>query len=70
MAKYTSKKVAIGMEATDVVAKFDDLSRFQPAIDRLPDEVKSKLGELRFEPDALVINTPQLGAIKLQVNGR
>ena len=67
MAKYTSKKVASGMDATDVVAKFDDLSRFQPAIDRLPDEVKSKLGELRFEPDALVINTPQLGAIKLQV---
>ncbi len=29
--------------------------------------MKSKLGELRFEPDALVINTPQLGAIKLQV---
>ena len=42
MAKYTSKKVAIGMDATDVVAQFDDLSRFQPAIDRLPDEVKSK----------------------------
>ena len=33
----------------------------------MPAEVADKVGDVRFEKDALIINTPQLGAITLKV---
>lgn len=70
MAKYTAKTVTIPVEAGVIAEKFSDLTAFQSALESLPDSVKSKIGNLRFEPDALIVDTPQLGAITLKVTER
>ncbi len=67
MAKYKAKPVTVAMPATEIAAKFADLTLFQGALDKLPADVAAKVGDVHFEPDALVINTPQLGAITLKV---
>ncbi len=67
MAKYKAKAVTVGMSAADIASKFEDLTAFQCALDRLPADVAAKVGDVRFEKDALIINTPQLGAITLKV---
>lgn len=67
MAKYKAKTVTVGMSAADIASKFEDLTAFQSALDNLPADVAAKVGDVRFEKDALIINTPQLGAITLKV---
>lgn len=70
MAKYSAKKVTVPVAADVIASKFNDLTAFQGALDKLPAAVREKIGGLRFEPDALVIDTPQLGAITLKVTER
>lgn len=67
MAKYSAKPVTVGMPASTISSKFEDLTTLQGALDKMPPEVAAKVGDVRFEKDALVINTPQLGAITLKV---
>ncbi len=67
MATYKAKPVTVAVSAATIASKFEDLTAFQGALDKLPAEVADKVGDVRFEKDALIINTPQLGAITLKV---
>lgn len=67
MAKYKAKAVTVAMPAEAIASKFEDLTAFQSALDKLPSDVAAKVGDVSFEKDALIINTPQLGAITLKV---
>ncbi len=67
MATYKAKPVTVAGSAATIASKFEDLTAFQGALDKLPAEVADKVGDVRFEKDALIINTPQLGAITLKV---
>lgn len=70
MAKYSAKPVTVAMPAASIASKFEDLTTLQGALEKMPADVAAKVGDVRFEKDALVINTPQLGAIRLQVTER
>lgn len=70
MATYKAKPVTVSVSAAAIASKFEDLTAFQSALDKLPAEVADKVGDVRFEKDALIINTPQLGAITLKVTER
>ncbi len=70
MAKYSSKPVTVPHGAQSLYDRFSDLSRFQEVLDKLPDEQRAKIGEVRFDTDSLSIVTPQVGEIKFIVKER
>lgn len=67
MSAYTGKTVTINLPAKEIAARFKDLSKLQGAFDNLSDEQRKQMGELRLEPDAIIINNPMAGEIRFQV---
>lgn len=65
--EYKSQPARIPQSAQQVISRFDDLSRLQDLMAQLPQDRLSEIGDISFEPDAIIINTPQLGAITLKV---
>lgn len=55
------------MPADELFAKLSDLTLLQSKVESLPDDVKAKVGEMRFTADSVVIVTPQAGEIELKI---
>ena len=53
MATYSSKPIEIPMQAESVYEKVSNLSGFQERIDNLPQDVKDKIGAVRFTEDSI-----------------
>ena len=70
MAKFESKPCVIDAPAEKVFSKLDDLTKLRDMIDKLPEEAKSKIGDVTFEKDSISINTQQVGTIKFVVKER
>lgn len=70
MAKFSSKPIAVESSAEAVAEKFSDLSRMQEYLDKLPAEERSKIGDISFTTDSIVLKTPQVGEITLKVTER
>lgn len=66
MARFSSKTVNLPVSADVICEKFSDLSRFESALEQLPDEQRAKIGDVKFDSDTLIIQTPQVGEIKFQ----
>lgn len=66
MAKYTSPAQTIGCPAEEIVAKFSDFRKLQTKLDELPESERSRVGDVSFTEDAIIINTPQVGQVKLR----
>lgn len=67
MAKYSGKPVVVGKPIDEIYNKVSDLSSFQQRIDQLPEEAKSRLGDVRFTNDKIFINAPGVGEIAFAV---
>lgn len=67
MSKYTGRAVTINAPAQVVADKFSDLTVFQDRLDKVPDDVRAKMGKVDFERDAIVLTHPQIGKIKFSV---
>lgn len=70
MAKYKGKTVRVEAPAADIAAKFSDLTVLGAHIDRVPEDQRNKLGNLRFEPDAIAIKNPSVGEMVFKVTER
>ncbi len=70
MAKYESKPVAVNQPVETLFDRFSDISLFQQRINEIPQEERAKLGDVTFEPDAICLNTPQVGQLKFKVTER
>ena len=70
MSKYSGKAVVIDRPAAEIAAKFEDLSRLQPALDNMSDEDRAKIGDVKFDRDSISIQTPQVGEIQFRVTER
>lgn len=70
MTTYSSKPVDVAMPASTVYERISDLGTFQERIDRLPEEVKSKIGSVTFTADTIVINAAPMGDMTLRVTER
>lgn len=70
MAKYSSKPVTLDVAPAAIAEKFSDFTNLQEKVDALPAEQRAKLGDVKFTKDSIVMNTPQVGAITLQVTER
>ena len=70
MATYKSKQVTISHPIEEVYEKISIIGAYQQKLDSLPAEVKDKLGDVRFEPDAIVITAAPVGEIRFAVKER
>lgn len=67
MSKFVSKPVSVDRPAEEVSSKFDDLSNLQGIIDQLPEEERSKAGDVKFDRDSIAIRTAQVGDITFRI---
>lgn len=70
MAKYTGKTARVDLAPTAISARFADLTALQNHADAMPAEERAKVGDVRFEQDAIVIRNPQVGDLTFRVAER
>ncbi len=70
MATYKSKQVTISHPIEEVYERISNIGAYQQKLDSLPAEVEDKLGDVRFEPDAIVITAAPVGEIRFAVKER
>ncbi len=70
MSKFVSKPTPVDRPAEEISSKFDDLSNLQGLIDQLPEDQKSKLGDVKFDRDTIAIHTSQVGDITFKITDR
>lgn len=67
MAKYTGKTARVSVAPSVIVAKFDDLSVMSDHTNSIPEEQRAKIGDVRFEKDAIIIKNPHIGEMAFNV---
>lgn len=67
MSTYTGKTVTVNRRPAEIAEQFKDLSNLQGAFDNLSDDQKGRMGEIRLEPQAIIINNPMIGEIRFTV---
>jgi hypothetical protein len=70
MTSYKSQPIEVAMSASAIYNRIYDFSKFEELIDKLPEEVRSQLGEVKFTADSIVIPHNMLGQITLRVSER
>lgn len=70
MSKFVSKPTRVERSPDEIASKFDDLSNLQSFIDQLPEEHKSKMGDVKFDRDTIAIHTSQVGDITFKITDR
>lgn len=70
MTTYSSKTIELQMPVEAVYARISDIGGFQSRIDQLPEEVRSKIGSVRFTDDSIIINAAPMGDMVLKVTER
>ncbi|MBD5267904.1 MAG: hypothetical protein HDS41_07015 [Bacteroides sp.] len=68
MTTYSSKPVEIPMSASAAYAKLTDLSSFQERLESLPEDLKSKVGDISFTADTISFNGTPMGALVLKLS--
>ena len=67
MALYKGKTTRVEVPAAVISEKFADLSVHKDFVDRIPEAERERIGNLRFEHDALVIVNPSIGEMKFTI---
>lgn len=67
MAKYTSQPVSINGSQAEVYNKISNLGAYQELLDKMPDDLRQKAGEVRFSDNAIIINANPVGEIHLEI---
>lgn len=70
MAKYSSQQVTINGSQADVYNKISNLGAYQELLDKMPDDLRQKAGDVRFTDDAIIINANPVGEIRLEIIDR
>ena len=58
------------MPAEDVYARSSNMESFESRISELPDDVKAKIGDVRFTHDSIVISSAPVGEMTFNVSER
>ncbi len=70
MATFTGKSAIIEKSAAEVAEKFSDLSRMQTVLDNLPEDQRSKVGDVELTKDKISIKTQQVGEVSFVITER
>ncbi len=62
--------MTIGRPRQDVFDRIANIGDYQQYIDRLPDDVKAKIGDVRFTDASIVITAAPVGEISLKLTER
>lgn len=67
MAQYKGKPVKVEKTPAEIAEKFADLSVLGNYLDNIPAEERQKIGDIRFETDAIVMKNPAVGEMAFKV---
>ena len=70
MAKYTSKSFTVNSSAESVAEKFKDLTLFQDLLNKIPEDQRSKIGDVKLSKDTIELNPPQTGKLVVRITER
>lgn len=67
MAKFSGDPAIINNRSVEEVwERISNIGQYQKYLDRLPEEVRAKMGDVRFTDDAILINAAPVGEITLR----
>lgn len=67
MTKYSGKPSIVAQPQQQIFDKVSNLSSFQERLDSMPQEVKDRLGDVKFTDDKIIINAPAVGQLVFAV---
>lgn len=67
MTKYSGKPAIVTQPQQQIFDKVSNLSSFQERLDSMPQEVKDRLGDVKFTDDKIIINAPAVGQLVFAV---
>lgn len=67
MAEYHSKPVNIAQPIDAIYARLSDFTSYQEKLNELPEEIRAKIGDVRFTPDSIIITAAPVGEIAFEV---
>lgn len=67
MTKYSGKPAIVAQPQQQIFDKVSNLSSFQERLDSMPQEVKDRLGDVKFTDDKIIINAPAVGQLVFAV---
>ncbi len=70
MATYKSKEITVAAPVDDVFARVTDLGAFQQRLDQLPDDLRARMGNVKFGEDSITIDAAPMGEITFRVTER
>lgn len=70
MATFKSEPTKVNKTAAEVAEKLSDFTRLQSIIDALPEAEREKIGNIEMTADSIIMHTPQVGDVTLQVTER
>lgn len=70
MSKYSGKPTVVNRPNTELYSKLSNVDAMRQRFEEIPEDIKAKAGQLRFEDERLIIVTPQVGEISFIVKER
>lgn len=67
MAIYKGKSVRVEASPEAIAARFSDLSTLESDLEKLPEEQRKSIGEVKFEKTAIVVTNPKIGNVRMEV---
>ncbi|MCM1021594.1 MAG: hypothetical protein NC343_04770 [Muribaculum sp.] len=68
MTTYSSKPIELPLNVEVVYNRLSDIAAFQQKVNQLPQEVKEKIGSVRFTDDSIIISAAPVGDMVLTVS--
>lgn len=67
MSEYKSKPVELHADVETVYGRLSNFSNYQQKLETLPEELKAKIGTVRFDEDSITITAQPVGDITFRV---
>lgn len=67
MTKYTGTPRTVNAPAAQIASKFEDLTLFSDKIDKLPEQAREKISNLRFTKNTISMDNAQIGTVTFTV---
>lgn len=67
MSTYTGKTATIKASAASIADKFADMSRMGDNLDKMSEEQRQKIGNVRFTQDSMTMVNPSVGEVTFKV---
>lgn len=67
MQRYASKPVTINTPIDELYNRLSDFSVYQERLNEMPEEIKARVGDVKFTADTIVITAAPVGEIPFEV---